>query len=59
MMLRILFGALLGLLAAYPVLIAIVFGVIAAAICQPVVLMAAVGYALYPLFARAVRGWFA
>ncbi|MFS8200497.1 hypothetical protein ACLVWQ_17645 (plasmid) [Streptomyces sp. CWNU-52B] len=56
-MMRLAFGAVLGLLVAYPALLAIVCGIIAAVITEPVMLTAAAGYALYPAFARLVKGW--
>ncbi|MFC4466684.1 hypothetical protein ACFPH6_19490 [Streptomyces xiangluensis] len=56
-MTRILFGAILGLLVAYPALLAVVLAVVAAAVSQPAVLAFAVGCLLWPRITRRVRGW--
>jgi hypothetical protein len=48
-MMRLIFGAVLGLLIAYPTLLAVVLAVIAAAVSQPVVLAFAAGVAARPL----------
>ncbi|MET7914444.1 hypothetical protein ABZU45_00635 [Streptomyces avermitilis] len=56
-MMRILFGAVLGLLVAYPALLAVVLAVVAAVVSQPAVLAAAAGVLLWPRIARTVRGW--
>lgn len=56
-MMRILFGALLGLLVAYPALLAVVLGIVAAAVSQPAVLAFAAGVLLWPRITRTVRGW--
>ncbi|MFJ8027433.1 hypothetical protein [Streptomyces sp. NPDC096311] len=56
-MMRILFGAILGLLVAYPTLGAIVLAVVAAVVSQPPVLVFAAGVLLWPRVARTVRGW--
>jgi len=54
---RILFGALLGLLVAYPALLAIVLAVVAALVSQPVVLAVAFGIWAWPRIARRIRRW--
>jgi hypothetical protein len=56
-MMRILFGAILGLLVTYPALLAIVLAVVAAAASQPAVLAFAAGVLLWPPLARTMRGW--
>ncbi|MFD4527834.1 hypothetical protein ACFWP7_28670 [Streptomyces sp. NPDC058470] len=59
-MMRILFGAILGLLVAYPALLAFVLAVVAvvaAIVSQPVVLAFAAGVLLWPRIARTVRRW--
>ncbi|GGK65566.1 hypothetical protein [Streptomyces flaveus] len=56
-MMRIIFGAVLGLLVAYPALLAVVLAVVAAAVSQPAVLAFAVGVLLWPRITRTVRGW--
>lgn len=56
-MMRVLFGALLGLLAAYPALLEVVLGIAGAAASSPVVLAFAVGVVAWPRLARTVRGW--
>jgi hypothetical protein len=56
-MMRLIFGAVLGLLVAYPSLLAVVLAVAAAAVAQPAVLAFAVGVLLWPRIASAVRGW--
>jgi hypothetical protein len=56
-MMRILFGAILGLLVTYPALLAIVLAVVAAAASQPAVLAFAAGALLWPPLARTMRGW--
>jgi len=57
MMLRLIFGAILGLLVAYPALLAVVLGVVAAVISQPAVIVAAVGIWAWPRITRRIRGW--
>lgn len=54
---RVLFGAVLGLLVAYPTLLAVVLAVIAAAVSQPAVLAFAAGVLLWPRLTRTVRRW--
>lgn len=54
---RVLFGAVLGLLVAYPALLAVVLTVIAAVVSQPAVLAFAVGALLWPRLTRRIRGW--
>lgn len=56
-MTRLIFGAVLGLLVAYPALLAIVLAVVAALASQPAVLAFAAGVLLWPRIARRVRGW--
>lgn len=56
-MMRVVFGALLGLLVAYPSLLAIVLAVVAAAAAQPAVLAFAAGILLWPRITRHARGW--
>lgn len=56
-MMRILFGAVLGLLVAYPALLAIVLAVVAAIVSQPAVLAFAAGVLLWPRISRRIRGW--
>ena len=57
MMLRLIFGALLGLLVACPTLLAVVLAVAAAVVSQPAVLAFAAGVILWPRIARRIRGW--
>lgn len=54
---RIIFGAVLGLLAAYPALLAAVLTVVAAIVAQPAVLAFAAGTLLWPRITRRIRGW--
>lgn len=54
---RVLFGAVLGLLVAYPTLLAVVLAGIAAAVSQPAVLAFAAGVLLWPRLTRIVRRW--
>lgn len=56
-MMRVLFGAVLGLLVAYPALLALVLAVVAAAVAQPAVLAFAAGVLAWPHLVRRVRGW--
>lgn len=56
-MMRILFGAILGLLVAFPTLLTVVLAVVAAVISQPAALAFAAGIILWPRIARTVRGW--
>lgn len=56
-MMRVLFGAVLGLLVAYPALLAIVLTVVAAAVAQPAVLAFAAGVLLRPRITSRIRGW--
>jgi hypothetical protein len=56
-MTRIIFGALLGLLVAYPSLAAVVFAVAAALVSQPVVLAFAAGVIWWPRISRRIREW--
>jgi hypothetical protein len=52
-MMRLLFGALLGLLAAFPSLL----GLAATAVLHPVVLAVLVGVLAWPRLARTLRRW--
>jgi hypothetical protein len=52
-MMRIIFGALLGVLVAYPTPLALLLGVAA----QPPVLAFAAGVLLWPRITRRIRGW--
>ncbi|MEU0069524.1 hypothetical protein ABZ027_08265 [Streptomyces sp. NPDC006332] len=56
-MMRLIFGAVLGLLVAYPSLLAVVLAVVAALVSQPAVLAAAAGVILWPRISRRIRGW--
>lgn len=56
-MMRLIFGALIGLLVAYPPLLAAVLAVIAAAISQPAVIAAAAAIWAWPRIARTARRW--
>ncbi|MET7779585.1 hypothetical protein ABZU94_29815 [Streptomyces mirabilis] len=56
-MTRILFGAILGLLVTYPVLLSIVLSIASVALVQPVVLAFAAGVILWPRLARRARRW--
>jgi O-antigen/teichoic acid export membrane protein len=56
-MTRLIFGAVLGLLVAYPALLAIVLAVVATLVSQPAVLAFAVGVLLWPRIARRARRW--
>jgi hypothetical protein len=56
-MMRILFGAILGMLVAYPALLALVLTVVAAAVAQPAVLAFAAGVLLWPRITRHLRRW--
>lgn len=56
-MMRLVFGAVLGLLVAYPALLALVLAAVAAAVAQPAVLAFAAGVLLWPHLARRIRGW--
>ncbi|MDX3747473.1 hypothetical protein [Streptomyces sp. AK08-02] len=55
-MTRLIFGAVLGLLVAYPALLALVLAVVAAVVSQPPVLAFAAGVLLWPHLVRRVRG---
>ncbi|MDX3507347.1 hypothetical protein PV755_00160 [Streptomyces caniscabiei] len=56
-MMRIIFGALLGLLVAYPSLLSIVLAVAATVASEPVVLAFAVGVIAWPRITRRIRRW--
>ncbi|WP_197287507.1 hypothetical protein [Streptomyces apocyni] len=56
-MMRIIFGAILALLVAFPTLLAIVLAVVAALVSQPAVVAFALGVLLWPRLARRVQGW--
>lgn len=57
MMLRLIFGAVLGLLVAYPTLLAIVLAIVAALASHTPVLAFAAGVILWPRVARTTRRW--
>lgn len=52
-MMRLIFGALLGLVAAFPPLL----GLVATAVLHPVVLAVLVGVLAWPRLARTLRRW--
>lgn len=54
---RILFGAVLGILVACPPLLAAVLAVTAAALSQPAVLAFTAGILLWPRINRRIQGW--
>jgi hypothetical protein len=54
---RLAFGAVLGLLVAYPALLAVVLAVVAALASQPLVLAFAAGVLLWPRIALRARRW--
>lgn len=56
-MMRLLFGAILGLLVAYPALLAVVLAVVAAIVSQPAILAAAAGIWAWPRITRRARRW--
>lgn len=56
-MMRLIFGAVLGLLVAYPALLALVLAAVAAVVAQPAVLAFAAGVLLWPHITRRMRGW--
>jgi len=56
-MMRLVFGAVLGLLVAYPGLLAVVLAVVAAVVSQPAVLAVAAGILWWPRITRRIRGW--
>lgn len=56
-MMRLAFGALLGLLVAYPSLLSVVLAVVAAIVSQPAVLAFAAGVIAWPRITRRIRGW--
>jgi hypothetical protein len=56
-MMRILFGAILGLLVTYPALLAILLSIASVVLMQPVVLAFAAGAILWPHLARRARRW--
>lgn len=53
----LLLGALLGVLLAFPSLLAVVVAIAAALVSKPVVVAFGVGLAVRPAVARRVRGW--
>jgi len=57
MMLRLIFGALIGLLVAYPALLAVVLAVVATVISQPAIIAAAIAIWAWPRITRTVRRW--
>lgn len=56
-MMRLMFGALLGLLAAYPALREVVSTIVVTTLSQPPVLAVLVGVLTWPRITRAVRRW--
>ncbi|MGW6142155.1 hypothetical protein [Streptomyces sp. NPDC055140] len=52
-MMRLVFGALLGLLVAFPPLL----GLVLTAVLHPVVLAVLTGVLVWPRLARTLRGW--
>lgn len=54
---RLVFGAALGLLVAYPALLAPLLTAVAAIVAQPAVLAFAAGTLLWPRITRRIRGW--
>ncbi|MGP4048764.1 hypothetical protein [Streptomyces sp. 2A115] len=54
---RLIFGAILGLLVAYPALLAVVLAIVAAVVSQPAVLAFAAGVWMWPRITRSVRRW--
>jgi len=56
-MMRLIFGALLGLLVVYPSLLSGVLAMAVALMSQPVVLMVAAGIIAWPRITRRIRGW--
>lgn len=56
-MMRLIFGALLGLLVAYPSLLSVVLAATVALVSQPVVLAVAAGITAWPRINRRIRGW--
>jgi len=56
-MMRLIFGAVLGLLVAYPALLAIVLAVVAALASHTPVLAFAAGVILWPRINRTARRW--
>lgn len=56
-MMRLAFGAVLGLLVAHPPLLSVVLTVAATVASQPVVLAVAAGIILWPRISRRIRGW--
>ncbi|MDX3679486.1 hypothetical protein [Streptomyces scabiei] len=56
-MMRLLFGALLGLLVAYPSLLSVVLTVAVAVASQPVALAVVAGVIAWPRITRRIKGW--
>lgn len=56
-MMRLAFGAVLGLLVAYPTLLAIVLAAVTLAAAQPPVLAFAAGVLAWPRITRRIRRW--
>lgn len=56
-MMRVLFGAVLGLLIACPALLAAVLSAVAVLVAQPAVLAFAAGVLLWPRISGRVRRW--
>ncbi|MFH8805496.1 hypothetical protein ACH4F6_39145 [Streptomyces sp. NPDC017936] len=56
-MMRLTFGALLGLLVAYPALLALVLAAVTAVVAQPAFLAVGAGVLLWPRITRRIRRW--
>jgi hypothetical protein len=56
-MMRIAFGAILGLLVVYPALLAILLSIASVILAQPAALAFAAGVILWPHLARRARRW--
>lgn len=56
-MMRLVFGAVLGLLVAYPSLLSVVLAVAVALASQPVVLAVATGVIAWPRITRRIKRW--
>jgi hypothetical protein len=56
-MMRIIFGALLGLLVAYPSLLSVLLAAAVTVASQPVVLAFAAGVIAWPRISRRIRRW--
>ncbi|MFM9681123.1 hypothetical protein [Streptomyces brasiliscabiei] len=56
-MMRLIFGAVLGLLVACPSLLSVVLAVAVALMSQPVILAVAAGIIAWPRITRRIKGW--